>query len=220
MRYYIVYQTTCLVNGKIYVGQHQTDDIHDGYLGSGKNLRKAIIKYGKDSFVREVIAIFDNKTAMNDLEILLVNESFINRPDTYNMVVGGRESNVGIEYWNSIRTDDHPSEILRRDKIRDYNIKNNITIPKNPNQSEASKKGAITRNKKVADGVLVNPWVGRSHSKETLSKMKQVHHDNKHQSGNKNSQYGTRWIYHPELGNRKISKNDIIPEGWTAGRKL
>lgn len=34
---YIVYRTTCLINNKIYVGVHHTDDpnIFDGYLGRG-----------------------------------------------------------------------------------------------------------------------------------------------------------------------------------------
>ena len=33
---YIVYKTTCQVNGKCYIGKHQTEnpDIFDGYLGN------------------------------------------------------------------------------------------------------------------------------------------------------------------------------------------
>jgi len=39
------------------------------------------------------------------------------------------------------------------------------------------------------------------------------------QSGEGNSQYGTRWICNLELQeNRKISKNEIIPDGWLLGR--
>jgi len=37
--------------------------------------------------------------------------------------------------------------------------------------------------------------------------------------GEGNSQYGTRWICSLELQeNRKILKNEVIPEGWVAGR--
>ena len=41
-KHYLVYKTTCLVNGKIYIGQHQTYDLNDGYIGSGIELQKAI----------------------------------------------------------------------------------------------------------------------------------------------------------------------------------
>jgi hypothetical protein len=34
--FYFVYKTTNLVNGKIYVGKHETDNLNDCYLGSGK----------------------------------------------------------------------------------------------------------------------------------------------------------------------------------------
>jgi hypothetical protein len=49
-----VYLTTNLVNGKQYVGSHE-GDITDAYLGSGKNIIKAIKKYGKYNFKKELI---------------------------------------------------------------------------------------------------------------------------------------------------------------------
>lgn len=54
MSTYIIYETLCLVNLKIYVGQHCTS-VEDGYLGSGKSIKNAIKKYGKKNFVRETI---------------------------------------------------------------------------------------------------------------------------------------------------------------------
>lgn len=40
--YRFVYMTTNLVNGKRYIGQHTTENLNDGYLGSGKILKNAI----------------------------------------------------------------------------------------------------------------------------------------------------------------------------------
>ena len=41
------------------------------------------------------------------------------------------------------------------------------------------------------------------------------------QGGERNSQYGTMWIYSmTEKKNRRIKKSDPIPEGWKAGRNL
>ena len=35
--YYFIYKTTNLINGKYYIGQHHTEDLNDGYLGSRKS---------------------------------------------------------------------------------------------------------------------------------------------------------------------------------------
>lgn len=53
----VIYKTTNLVNGKIYVGKDCGRN--KGYLGSGKILRKAIIKYGKENFKKEILEVCD-----------------------------------------------------------------------------------------------------------------------------------------------------------------
>jgi hypothetical protein len=55
MIYYILYETTNLVNGKKYRGIHKTENLEDGYLGSGYALLESVNKYGKENFTREVL---------------------------------------------------------------------------------------------------------------------------------------------------------------------
>lgn len=40
-RYHYIYLITNDINGKYYKGVHSTFDLHDGYLGSGTNLKRA-----------------------------------------------------------------------------------------------------------------------------------------------------------------------------------
>jgi len=43
------------VNGKIYIGMHETNDLEDDYMGSGKLLRYAKEKYGIENFTFKVL---------------------------------------------------------------------------------------------------------------------------------------------------------------------
>ena len=95
--YHIVYKTTNTINGKIYIGKHSTNNLYDGYLGSGKLLKEDIKVYGRNTFVREILSTHDtSEGAFND-EILRVDVDFVNREDTYNLVCGGGNKNgVGV----------------------------------------------------------------------------------------------------------------------------
>ena len=101
---YIVYETTNLINGKIYVGLHKTEnpDIFDGYLGNGiiatqpytyiyakTAFQAAVKKYGPKNFKRKTLAVFNTLEEASDLEEQIVNEKFLERSDVYNMILGG-----------------------------------------------------------------------------------------------------------------------------------
>lgn len=94
--HYIIYQTTNLLNKMTYIGSHQTDNLNDGYLGSGKLLKRAIRKYGKENFKFEILYFATCKNEMFELERRIVNEDFVKNPFTYNLKIGGSGGNPGI----------------------------------------------------------------------------------------------------------------------------
>ena len=102
---YIVYKTTCLINNKIYIGKHQTEnpDVFDGYLGNSVWINRndklknpefpfhfAVKKYGVRNFKRETLFIFDNEEDAFNKEAEIVTEEFIKLDTNYNVVVGGK----------------------------------------------------------------------------------------------------------------------------------
>lgn len=87
--YYTVYQIDNRANGKVYVGVHKTKDLDDGYMGSGLNIRRAIKKYGVEMFDKKYLAVFDNEKDMFNMESAIVDETFVKRKDTYNIITGG-----------------------------------------------------------------------------------------------------------------------------------
>lgn len=94
--HFLIYKITNNINGKIYIGAHKTNDINDSYMGSGKHIKAAVKKYGRDSFTKEILHIFDNPHDMYLKETEIVNSEFIQRYDTYNCKVGGRGGQTGF----------------------------------------------------------------------------------------------------------------------------
>jgi hypothetical protein len=155
--YYTVYKTTNILNGRYYVGFHETEDLNDPYLGSGIFIKKAIKKYGADNFKKELLFVFDNKKDMIDKEIEIVNENFVEKPETYNMAKGG----CGL----STLSEDSKAKAIKKMKktfgkmdLRDRSKKRIATIlSKDP---EAFKKMGIKSAKKQRENYkngFVNP---------------------------------------------------------------
>ena len=78
-KYHYVYLTTNLKNGKQYVGDHSTNNLNDGYLGSGLLIIKSIKKYGLNNFKREILEFFKTKK-----EAFSAQERYINEYNTLN----------------------------------------------------------------------------------------------------------------------------------------
>jgi len=86
---YTIYKITNLLNGMIYIGQHVTKNLNDGYMGSGSNLKEAYKEFDIKNFTKEILFVFDTKEEMVNKEKEIVNKEFILRTDTYNIFLGG-----------------------------------------------------------------------------------------------------------------------------------
>lgn len=92
----VIYKTTNTVNGKIYVGQDSNND--PNYLGSGVLLSKAVEKYGKQNFIKEVLEQCSTKEELNEREKYWIKElNTQNSKIGYNLSEGGRGGNTYTE---------------------------------------------------------------------------------------------------------------------------
>lgn len=211
--HYIVYETTNILNNKTYIGIHQTDNLNDGYLGSGKHLKRAINKYGKENFTRKILFKFDNEEDMLVKEAELVNEEYCIRKDTYNICVGGFGG--GFKYLNSKGLNIYSGH---SDQAR-KNIKNALErymwLHENDPEWKSNFSRTTSEGLKKRYSEYDHQWLGRSHKEETKKKIGKA--NSIHQQGSKNSQFGSMWITNG-TENKRIKKVDQIPEGWYKGR--
>jgi hypothetical protein len=67
MKKYYIYKTTNKITNMQYIGSHH-GNVNDSYFGSGLAISRAIEKYGKHNFKKEIIEIVNNKDLLLERE--------------------------------------------------------------------------------------------------------------------------------------------------------
>jgi hypothetical protein len=93
-KYHYFYKITNLLNEHFYYGIHSTDNLDDGYMGSGKRLHYAYKKYGMQNFKKEILKFFDTCSDAYEYEAEMVTEELVKNPDCYNVQLGGKGWNT------------------------------------------------------------------------------------------------------------------------------
>ena len=193
--FYLVYQITNLVNGKIYIGKHTTKDPYDNYMGSGKLIIQAIKKYGLENFTKEILFCFTDEKEAFLKEEEIVTKEFIDRENTYNIIVGGKGLSSG---------ENNPM----------YG-KPSVTRGKHLSQEHKDKISKANKGKLVGEK---NPFYGKHHDQNTRSRMSKSHtgkrlsqeHKDKISKAHKGKYTGENsWMYGNRLSQEhkdKISK--------------
>ena len=96
-KYHYFYKITNNINNHFYYGVHNTDDLEDGYMGSGTRLHYAYKKYGIENFTKEILKYFDTSEEAFEYEFNTVNEELVRDPNCYNIKCGGSG-------WNTFGT--------------------------------------------------------------------------------------------------------------------
>jgi hypothetical protein len=84
--FHFVYKTTCIETGKWYIGLHSTDNMDDGYLGSGMRLTRSVKKYGESAHNREILFMGSTRKEASNKEAELLSEDV--RKDSMCMNLG------------------------------------------------------------------------------------------------------------------------------------
>lgn len=133
----IIYKTTNLINGMIYIGKATGKNITNGYLGSGINLKTDITKCGEKFFVRKTIDVAQDKKEQRYKEIFWIAfyREKLGRGSVYNIhdgALGGDTftNNPNIEKIKkkiSVAMTGKPAWNKNIPQTEEHNLKNKIT---------------------------------------------------------------------------------------------
>ena len=202
--YGYIYLTVNLINGKKYIGQHK-GEFDKNYLGSGKLIRRAVKKYGKQNFTVSILEYAPTLEVLNKLEIEYIEKLKKSGEANYNLAKGG--SCIGSIY------DYMTEEEIRKHKEKISNTLKQRKLVYSKEEIEKRRKKAIKRNKsEFMKKICVKRNKERVWKKETLEKM------SKRMSNNKINQ-GKKYI-HKEAERKMVLEKDLdfyLKNGWQLG---
>lgn len=160
--YGFIYITTNTINNKKYIGMcSYKRKCWQTYLGSGKHLVRAVAKYGRENFAREVLAEAETKEQLIALELQYIrSHNAVNSDDYYNLVEGfvsktftGRKHTEDSNERRRLKLLGKP----RPQYIRDILIKSNIGRPASSKQIQASINNGKKRAKEITIDNITYP---------------------------------------------------------------
>ena len=207
--FYTIYKITNILNNKYYIGMHKTSNLNDGYMGSGKLIKRAIEKYGFKFFSKEYLFIFDNEEDMKNKEKELV----ILESNSYNLCLGGQG---GFSYINSLP---EKSNYSKKNVIKLHSTKKHLESLEFIKNSEILEKKRLDNLRKSLSSKenIKFTFAGKCHSVKTKKVMSEKA---KSRIGIKNPSFGSFWIT-DGINNKKIKKEQLdfyITQGYYKGR--
>lgn len=166
-KFHYIYKIT-RDNGQFYIGMHSTDNLEDGYFGSGKIITASIKKHGKEKHTKEILEFLPSREALKLREKELVTEELLDDKLCMNLKLGGEG---GFEHLNT--------PAMRQQKI-DASIKGGAATKKRLLE-DADLAARWTRETSermkaahAAGKIKYNTFTGRKHSEETKQKIREA----------------------------------------------
>lgn len=193
--YGFIYITTNLINGKKYIGQKK--GYSDTYLGSGKVLKLAIKKYGRENFKREILDYAYSKDELNLKEDYYIHKYNAHHSDEFYNISSSYTPNV----WED-KTEEEKQELI--ETIREAHSKGTYQT-----EEFRQKMSQVTSGKN-------NGMYGKKHTEQSKEKMSE--NSKGLTSGESNGMFGKKgdnaingvYVYMYEDENRTKLLKDFV----------
>ena len=135
-----IYKITNLKTNEYYIGMHSTDNLDDGYMGSGEHIKKSIKKYGIDSFTKDILYKLNDRKSLANKEAELITEELLKDPLCLNIGLGG---GGGLKNEEHLKKMNKGSSKFQKEKWENEEYRNKISQVLRNNMRENHKNGKI-----------------------------------------------------------------------------
>lgn len=200
--YGYIYLTTNLINGKKYIGQKKSDKfLGTKYLGSGKILKQAIDKDGKDNFSVQMLCECFSKEDLDNKEIYYIAKYNAQTDRNFYNICKGGESGPGGPKFKGHHHNDKTKQLMRSSRKGCLNS----------NYGNRWSQSAELRqlHSKLSKGSN-NGMYGKHHTQEAKSKISAKNRDSMKDRIGINNGTTNRYVKNFELSNYLLN-------GWKLG---
>lgn len=194
-KFHYIYKIT-RDDGRFYIGMHSTDNLDDGYFGSGNLITRSVKKHGISRHSKEIIEFVDSREELKSREKEIVCLETLDDIKCMNLKLGGEGGFSSAEHQFKAQSSGGKSCANRL--VTDENFRREYS-----EKMSRSKQGHQT-------------FLNHKHREETKEKMRK----SKNQ-GEKNSQFGTCWVTEgiKPIKIHKQHLDEYLTKGFRRGRK-
>lgn len=211
---HLIYKITNKINGKIYIGQksYVGEPSMESYYGGGVEIKRAVKKYGRENFAREILysRIRDQATA-DSMEMWTIEKYDSTNPKIgYNISKGGKVSEITTDTRNKIST-----------SLKKYFAENGCnnkgrkqTDEQKRKKSESQKKRFSNMEERVKTSIATKEAMSNEDVRKRLSSsLKEFY---KRTGYKPSTNTGKKWYNNGEKSGFFIEGQQ--PDGWVKGR--
>lgn len=211
---HLIYKVTNKINGKIYIGQksYVGEPSMENYYGGGVEIKRAVKKYGRENFAREILySRIRDQATVDSMEMWTIEKYDSTNPKIgYNISKGGKVSEITTDTRNKIST-----------SLKKYFAENGCnnkgrkqTDEQKRKKSESQKKRFSNMEERVKTSIATKEAMSNEDVRKRLSSSLKEFYKGTGYKPSTNT--GKKWYNNGEKSGFFIEGQQ--PDGWVKGR--